>query len=109
MPNHKSYHSYMIESLRDPAEAAFYLDAVLEDGDSEHILLALKNVAEVHKSLIDSSSKMHSNWERSYQRLAQGEASGLQVISQLLNDLGLKLSVAVKNEQSVDVLVNHSH
>jgi hypothetical protein len=52
---------------------------------------------------------MHSEWERSYQRLSQGEASGLQFISQLLNDLGLKLSVAVKDERSVDILVNHSH
>jgi hypothetical protein len=28
MPPHKSYKSYLIESLKDPAEAAAYLDAV---------------------------------------------------------------------------------
>ena len=49
MPTHKSYHSYLIESLKDPLEAAAYLDAVLEDGDCDHILLALKNVAEAQQ------------------------------------------------------------
>jgi DNA-binding phage protein len=51
MPTHKPYHSYLIESLKDPAEATAYLDAVLEDGDLKHILLALKNVVEAHESL----------------------------------------------------------
>ena len=50
MPTYKSYHSYLIESLKDPVEAAVYLDAVLEDGDLDHILLALKNVAEARRN-----------------------------------------------------------
>jgi DNA-binding phage protein len=53
MPTHKPYHSYLIESLKDPAEAAAYLDAVLEDGDLQHMLLALKNIIEAHRSSID--------------------------------------------------------
>jgi DNA-binding phage protein len=52
MPNHKAYHSYLIESLQDPAEASAYLDAVLEDGDLQHILMALKNVIEAHRNSI---------------------------------------------------------
>lgn len=51
METFKSYHSYLIESLKDPLEAAAYLDAVLEDGDFEHILLALKNVAEAQQNI----------------------------------------------------------
>ncbi len=100
MPTHKSYHSYLIESLKDPAEAAAYLDAVLSDGDLEHILLALKNVAEARRSLIDASNEPNSDWENCYQLLAQGEVPGLLVISRLLNGLGLKLSVTVKEEQA---------
>ncbi len=101
MPTHKSYHSYLIESLKDPAEAAAYLDAVLEDGDLEHILLALKNVAEARRSLVDASNKTDCNWEKCYQSLAQEEVPGLFVIAGLLNGLGLKLSVTVKEEQAV--------
>ncbi len=33
MPTHKSYQSYLVQSLENPAEVAAYLDAVLEDGD----------------------------------------------------------------------------
>jgi len=100
MPTYKSYHSYLIESLKDPAEAAAYLDAVLEDGDLEHILLALKNVAEAQRNLIDVVDGLDSDWEHCYQLLAQGETLTLQAISTLLNKLGLKLSVTVKQEQA---------
>jgi DNA-binding phage protein len=102
MPTHKSYHPYLIESLKDPVEAAAYaayLDAVLEDGDSEHILLALKNVAEARRSLIDASNKPDTVWENCYQLLAQGEALGLLVLSALLKESVLKLSVTVKERQ----------
>ena len=99
MPTHKSYHSYLIESLKDPAEAAAYLDAVLEDGDPEHILLALKNVAEARRSLLGASNKPDADWENCYQLLAQGEAPGLLVLTALLRELGLKLSVTVEERQ----------
>ncbi|NEP13026.1 MAG: transcriptional regulator [Symploca sp. SIO2C1] len=99
MPNHKSYQSYLIESLKDPAEAAAYLDAVLEDGDLEHILLALKNVTEARKSLIEASNEPNSDLKNYYQLLSQEEVPRLPVIARLLNELGLKLSVTVKEEQ----------
>ena len=100
MPIYKSYHSYLIESLKDPAEAAAYLGAVLEEGEPEHILLALKNVAEARKSLIDASNETDSHWEKSYQLLTQEEVPGLLAIASLLNELGLKLSVTVKEQQT---------
>jgi DNA-binding phage protein len=99
MPTHKSYHSYLIDSLKDPAEATAYLDAVLEDGDLEPILLALKNVAEARRNSIDASDKTDPDWENCYQLLAQGETPGLLAIATLLNELGLRLSVTVKQEQ----------
>ncbi|NJK29273.1 MAG: transcriptional regulator [Acaryochloris sp. RU_4_1] len=101
MPTHKSYHSYLIESLKDPAEAAAYLDAVLEDGDLEHILLALKNLAEARRGLIGTSEELASDWENCYQSLVQGETPGLLAIATLLSELGLKLSVTVKERQPV--------
>jgi len=100
MPTYKSYHSYLIESLKDPAEAAAYLDAVLEDGDLEHILLALKNMAEARRNLIKAANGPDLDWEDCYQLLAQGETPTLQVIALLLSKLGLKLSVTVKQEQA---------
>jgi DNA-binding phage protein len=100
MLTHKSYHSYLIESLKDPAEAAAYLDAVLEGDDLEHLLLALKNVAEARSQLMDDSPESETDWEHCYQLLARGETPTLQAIALLLNKLGLKLSVTVKQEQA---------
>ena len=100
MPAYKSYHSYLIESLKDPAEAAAYLDAVLEDGELEPILLALKNIAEARRSLASPSDEPDTIWDTCYQLLSQGEVPGILLISSLLNSLGLKLSVTVKDEQA---------
>ena len=101
MPTHRSYHSYLIESLEDPAEAAAYLDAVLEDGDFDHILLALKNVSEARRALVTASGSSDTNWEACYQLISQGEVPGFPLIAKLLNSLGLKLSVTVRAEQAV--------
>lgn len=100
MPTHKSYHSYLIKSLEDPAEAATYLDAVLEDGDFEHILLALKNVAEARISPTVSGAQSDVGWETCYQLISQGKAPEFPLIAKLLNSLGLKLSVTVREEQA---------
>ena len=100
MSTYKSYHSYLINSLKDPAEAAAYLDAVFEDGDKEHILLALKNVAEARKSEIEENKQTDSDWENFHRSLAKGEIPEFVVIAGLLNGLGLKLSVIAKEEQA---------
>lgn len=100
MPAYKSYHSYLIESLKDPAEAAAYLDAVFEDGELEPILLALKNVAEARRSTASTPDEPDANWETCYRLLSQGEVPGILLISKLLNSLGLKFSVTVKDEQA---------
>ena len=100
MPAYKSYHSYLVESLKDPAEAAAYLDAVFEDGELEPMLLALKNVAEARRNAVSTPNESDANWEMCYQLLSQGEVPGLLLISKLLNSLGLKLSVTVKDEQA---------
>jgi len=45
MPTSRSYHTYLVESLKDPKEAAAFLDAVLEDCSIEELHLALTQIA----------------------------------------------------------------
>jgi DNA-binding phage protein len=97
MLTHKSYHSSLIESLKDPAEAAAYLDAVLEDGDLKHILLTLKNVAEARRSLTDAQQVTDIS-ENCYQELTSGRVPELPALASLLSEVGLKLSVTVKDQ-----------
>ena len=47
-PRDKSYNDSLTEALKDPAEAAAYLDAVLELEDPAALLVALRQVAKAH-------------------------------------------------------------
>lgn len=44
----KSYKEVLLASLKDPNEAAEYLNAALEDGDEQALWLALRSVAEAN-------------------------------------------------------------
>ena len=46
MAKSKSYQNNFIESLKDSTEAAEYLNAALEDGETEVFLLALIDVGD---------------------------------------------------------------
>ena len=46
MEKNVKYQDYLIESLKDPEEAAGYLNAALEGGDISVFLLALQNVVQ---------------------------------------------------------------
>ena len=46
MPKSVSYHTYLIESLKDPKEASAYFKAVWEEGDVEMLQLAINNLLE---------------------------------------------------------------
>lgn len=47
-PRNVSYQGYLLESLKNPAEAAAYVDAALELDDPAALLLALRQVAKAH-------------------------------------------------------------
>ncbi len=80
----RSYQTYLIESLKDPQEAAAYLEAVLEDGTFEEVRLALSNVAEAQMS-----KNPDAEWIR-----AQVTDLDLLNLVQLLKQLGFRLSIA---------------
>ena len=98
MTNSKSYHSFLIESLRDPMEASAYIDAVLEEADPQHIMLALKNVVEAQRQVTDVRDL---SWERIDRILAQSEPPSLVDFARLLTDLGLRLAVVIEEERLV--------
>ncbi len=92
MPTSRSYHSYLIESLKDSQEAAAYLDAVLEECNYDEFCLALKNVAEARLSTLEGSQ---SNSDREVVQKLLSSQTNLDLVSsfQALNNLGFKLSV----------------
>ncbi len=98
MSKSESYHSFLIDSLRDLLEASAYIDAVLEEADPQHIMLALKNVVEAQRQVNDVRDL---SWEQIDRILAQSEPPSLVDFAKLLNDLGLRLSVVSEEERLV--------
>jgi hypothetical protein len=84
----RSYHEYLIESLQDARSAAAYLESFLEDGTEEEILLALSHIAEAQRSEPDVPDNMPS----------QGYSLNLVALTSTLNTLGLKISIAPKDQ-----------
>lgn len=88
----RDYHDSLIEDLKDPAEAAAYLEASLEEGSNEEFLLALRNVAEAN-GLATISKESKLNRESLYRMLSKKGNPQLSSLSTLLKSMGLRLSV----------------
>jgi probable addiction module antidote protein len=95
MPRSKNYQEYLIESLKDPEEAAEYLNVALKDGDPKIFLLALRNVAEALGGITKLSKKTKLNRVNLYRILSKKGNPELYSLEILLRALGLKLAVEV--------------
>jgi probable addiction module antidote protein len=62
----KNYQDSLIEDLHDPAAAAAYLDAALEEGDRAVFLLAIKNVIEAQGGMSQIAREAGLNRENLY-------------------------------------------
>ena len=92
----RPYRPELLKALQDPAEAAEYLNAALEENSNELFLLALRNVAEAHgmKKLAEDAQL---NRESMYRMLSEQGNPQFASLSAILRQLGLKLSVQVKD------------
>lgn len=95
MTKSNSYQTELIESLRDPREAAEYLNAALEEDDPELFLLALRNVAEAQGGVAQLAEKTKLNRESLYKMLSARGNPELRSLEALLQALGLRLAVTV--------------
>ena len=85
----------LMESLRDPDEAAAYLNAALEDGSQEVFLVALRDVAEARGiSRIARQSKL--NRENLYRILSKKGNPQLASLRSILKSVGLQLAVEAR-------------
>ncbi|MDT3777684.1 putative addiction module antidote protein [Nitrospira sp. MA-1] len=83
----------LIESLQDAGEAEEYLNAVLEEGDSELFLLGLRNVAEGQGGVAQLAEKAKVNRESLYKILSEQGNPELKSLDALLHALGFRLAV----------------
>ena len=88
-----SYDEYHIEWLKDPANAAAFLNAVIEDNDREAFLLALRDVAQAQGGMTAIAEKTHVSRSSLYKTLSKRGNPEFGSISKLLHGMGLRLKV----------------
>lgn len=94
------YEGWLIEQLRDPAEAAAYLEAVLEDGDQAATMLALRQVAQAQGGLAAIARRAHLTREATYKMLSKTGNPELRSLSAVLKATGLRISVKPIGKQA---------
>jgi probable addiction module antidote protein len=91
----KKYHDSLIKALKDPSEAAEYINAAIEEDDLDTLLLALRDVADAQgMSVISRRAKL--NRVSLYKMLSHRGNPHLESVMHLLHAAGLKLSVGVR-------------
>jgi len=89
-----SYEDYLLEALKDPQEAAGYIEAALELGEPAVLLLALRQVAKAH-GMAEVARRAHMGDKSLFRALSASGNPTLTTIHKVLHAVGLRLSVEV--------------
>lgn len=95
MVNTKDYREHLLEALKDPEEAAAYINAAIEDNDLQVFLLALRDVADAQGGIGDLAEKTDLNRESLYRTLSKRGNPRLSGLKSVLGAFGLGLSVVL--------------
>ncbi len=87
------YHNDLIEPLKEPSEAAGYLNAALDDGDIDGFLEALRNVVEAQGGITKLSQKTSKGRNSLYKSISSTGNPYLRNTNEILHTLGFHLSV----------------
>lgn len=90
----RSYREQLLKDLKNPSEAAAYLNAALGDGSQDMFLMALRDVAEA-RGMVTLAKESDLNRENLYRMLSAKGNPQLSSLSAILKNLGLRLSVDV--------------
>jgi len=90
----RSHEAATIESLqKSPEYAAEYLNAVLEDGDEEELLMALRRIAEARGGVQKLAQRAKLNATSLYRTLSPRGNPELRSLTALLKAMGMRLAV----------------
>lgn len=87
------YEDWLVERLKDPAEAAAYLEAVIEEGSQAAIMLALRQVALARGGIAEIARKAKLTREATYKMLSRSGNPELRSLTSVLRATGLRISV----------------
>jgi probable addiction module antidote protein len=93
MKKSNSYKEHLLKRLRNPKEAAAYLNAALEDEDSRVFLVALKDIAEANGGLSKLAQEADLNRESLYKTLSPKGNPRFQSLIAILQACHLDISI----------------
>lgn len=96
-PRDSSFDDYMAESMKDPAEAAAYIEAVMELDDPAALLVALRHVAKAH-GMAEVARRADVGDKMLFRALSENGNPTLTTIHKVLHAVGLRLSVTPAGE-----------
>ena len=91
-PRNVSYQGYLTESLKDPEEAAAYVEAVLELDDPAALLVALRQVAKAH-GMAEVARRADVGEKSLFRALSENGNPTISTLHKVLPAVGLRLSV----------------
>jgi probable addiction module antidote protein len=96
-PRDKSYDESLTQALKDPVEAAAYIEAVLELDDPAALLVALRHVASAH-GMAEVARRADVGDKTLFRALSENGNPTLSTVHKVLHAVGLRLSVVPELE-----------
>ena len=93
VPASAPYRPHLLAWLKDPANAAAYVEAVLDEGDPAGLLQALRNVADARGGTARIAEKTGLGREALDRTLSKRSNPSLSSLTAILGATGLHLSV----------------
>ena len=91
-PRDVSFDDHMTEAMKDPAQAAAYIEAVIELDDPAALLLALRHVAKAH-GMAEVARRAEVGDKTLFKALSANGNPTLATVHKVLAAVGLRLSV----------------
>lgn len=88
-----AYEDWLIERLKNPEEAAAYLEAAIDQADQGVLMLALRQVAQAQGGVAAIARRAKLTREATYRILSLGGNPELRSFKALLAATGLRLAV----------------
>ena len=91
-PRDVSFDDYMVQSMKDPAQAAAYIEAVIDLEDPAALLVALRHVAKAH-GMTEVDRRADVGDKNLFKALSATGNPTLATVHKVLAAVGLRLSV----------------
>ena len=95
------YKPFLLESLRDPAYAALFINGAIEESLAENdtplLLLCLRDVVAAQGGMTKVARLAGLNRENLYRMLSKDGNPEFRRLTQLLDAMGLRISISTKS------------